>query len=1266
MSAVAWLGANRAGVNIPCEVFFVDWQAPPSDADIAILRRLLKGGDTFDESAAGVLVLPRFGLVSPWSSKATDIAARCGLAALRCVERGWWFAGDSAANTAENACDAMTEQLLRGDALGQWRRLFAPPPPNTDAPVAFLAGGEAVLRDENIKRGLALSAADIAHLSTVYQGLQRDPTVAELMMFAQANSEHCRHKIFNSRWQGSGVDESLMAMIRRTHAANPSGVITAFADNAAVIESAGSGDFAAADDGVYRRTGNGVYIVAKAETHNHPTAISPHPGAATGSGGEIRDEAAAGRGATALAGFCGYMVSHLNGFDAPLLPPALPHIATPTAVMTDAPLGAAAFNNEFGRPTIGGFFRSYEAVINNRRLGFHKSVMLAGGIGQMSAGAAGKCDIPVGAKIIQLGGPGFRIGIGGGSASSGAGGADACADFSSVQRANAEMQRRAQMVLEAFRRRSDNPILSLHDVGAGGLANAICELVHASGRGARLSLAALPTGEQGMSAAEIWCNESQERYVLALSPGTEARFAEVCTRERCPWAVLGHATAEEDIVVVGSDDGDMPVNLPLAAVLGDLPIPPRIAEPVQPPSADGASMMVLALADAARKVLRHPSVACKRFLITIGDRTVGGLTVREQMVGPWQTPVADCAAVCDGFDGVSGVAFGLGERAPVAAQNPAAASRLAIAEALLNLAAADVDMRQCKLSLNWMANCGDSQRDGELRAAVVSAADFAIAAGVGVIVGKDSLSMRLPARDGGTPVESPAFAAAFAFAPLADVRRVLTPQLSGSDNTVLLRLDFGDAWRCLGASVAVQCGVFSPMPRCSPDICANALLAGLRALAQCREESLLLSYHDCSDGGACVALCEMAFAANIGLDIFADVMGAAAGETDGAHTDGVLASAAVALFNEAPAVIVEALVTDAARIMDIVATAGSDKLSVQTIARPQLRDKRVRIYGGGSTLLDESLSDLRRVWEAAGVFIANGRDNPDCVESEANRNTDTDGGLFARIPAMPPPFIGTGVRPRVAVLREQGTNGHREMAAAFTRAGFDAVDVMMTDLFAVRVDLRADFSGVALCGGFSFGDVLGAGRGWGESVLNDARLSDMFSAVFADAKKFVFGVCNGCQTLSYLQPLMPAAQQWRFPEFCENESRRFEARLVMAEVLPSNSPLFADMAGLMYPLVVSHGEGRVVFADGDRRAAAATVLRYVDNDGCETVCYPYNPNGSAGGATGFCSPDGRIVALMPHPERVYRSVQMGWLPPQTQGDETPWMQIFNNARRFVN
>ena len=1491
------------------ELFFALWHREPTPEESEFLQQLLRAKPRAeaDIAGSGCFATARYRTTSPWSSKATNIAHRCELAALVRVEQGWWYPNKTVAE-AGALHDEMREGVISCRRYEDWRGLFAiqrwGEVGRKYTPIECLTESPAD-REYLSRRGV--TSEDFDYLAKMYADLSReDYTLAEVIMFAQANSEHCRHKIFNARWQERGDESSLMAHIRRTHAASPEGVVTAFNDNSAVIYANAGADFSAGNDGLYRevKPDGGLYIVAKAETHNHPTAVSPYPGAATGSGGEIRDEAAAGRGAVARAGFSGYMISTIDG--KVNMPPA--HIASARQIITEGPIGAAAYNNEFGRTALAGFFRAYQEKHSGRIFGFHKPVMLAGGVGHMLPHAAGKRNLSPGDLIVHLGGEGFRIGIGGGAASSGGGGADEGLDFASVQRDNAEMQRRAQQVIDTFRTREDNPILSLHDVGAGGLSNAVTELVHSAGRGANIDMEKIPVKE-GMSAEDVWCNESQERYVLAIAPQDEQRFMAVCARECCPCAIIGTVTEKRDIYV--SHSGQEHVNLPLKKILS---VPNNLHIVVQPlpaPAQDPALNLAedWDFSTAACAVLRHPTVACKRFLITIGDRTVGGLTAREQMVGPWQTPVADCAAICHDFQGVAGAVFALGERAAAAARRPDAAVRLAISESLLNLAAADVEMKQVKMSLNWMANCEGVERQSELYAAVKAASEFCIAMGIGVIVGKDSLSMRMPTRENSeVMVESPAFAAAFAFVPTMDVNRILTPQLSGREDTYLMHFRLSDhlypplgggcrnaegvrragllpstlysplEGECqarsarrggslpqttvemstddsvptrplsaeeegtdsaaepptppaafgstppqgggkenggnaasLGGSIAAQLNIFSPTPEQVPDIAPAALSAALQALAQCKREDLLLAYHDCSDGGLWATLCEMAFAANCGLNIFADkVVDDAASETDGGGS-GIKsddseskkyreAKIAAALFNEAPAAVLEVPQRHAARVMEIFTEAG---VALQTVARPNVKSKTVCVYDDNSEapLLKKSLRDLRHIWEEVSVDIASKRDNPDCVAQEAERDMDGDPGLFVEMPptlysplegecqarsarrggslpqatvemptdgsvptrpvsaeregtdsaAEPPtphataeggrtppqggskefaptppaafgstPPQGWGKesappqggsikthtrppeggcraageaggggarsaplrsaeqgeirparhntsRPKVAILREVGTNGQREMAAAFTSAGFDAIDITMQDLLDGTRKLDESFHGAALCGGFSYGDVLGAGRGWALSVLNHPLLKEMFTAFFARPDTFTLGVCNGCQALAHMQALMPNADEWCFPEFLPNESQRFEARLSMVEVLRSPSPFLSNLAGLKFPIVVSHGEGKADFSAAEGRKPADTVMRFVDNHGEVTTSYPANPNGSPAGATGFCSPDGRITLMMPHPERIYRRLQMGWQPPELKGMAyTPWQLLFANARQWLH
>ena len=1324
------------------EVFFVACSQQLSLQEETLLRHLLGAQQEFcddSENAAGSgMVLPRPGVVSPWASKAGEILQHCGLSHVVQVEQCLLFRGEDCVQRANNFADRMTQIVLAAPQLNQWRDLFAVP-----ARQGVQTIPPCELAKINREWQLALSEEEVAHLQTVYQRLQRDATDAELLMFAQANSEHCRHKIFRGQWADGAPP--LMSLIRRTHDNSPDGVVTAFADNAAIVhahvqtsansksksdcaqplnraDSAAShtpvkGEFAPDQDGVYRQSGGDMFLVAKAETHNHPTAISPFAGAATGSGGEIRDEAAAGRGAASRAGFAGFAVSHL-----PLSAASAPQaassaqlschapasrLASATQIMTEAPLGAANYCNEFGRPSLAGFFRSLEAR-TDRNVGFHKPVMLAGGLGHMRAESAGKKPLVPGAKIVQLGGPGFRIGMGGGAASSRDTGTD---DFASVQRDNAEMQRRAQEVIDACRARSGGGmLLSLHDVGAGGLANAIIEMAHDGGVGAHIQLANIPAEDKSLSPAEAWCNESQERYVLAFMPEAEDEFAAICQRENCPFAVLGHATAELRIVLENTD-GSFVVDLLLSDVLGDIvnlpraiasqsemaselkagaPSASKLKTDAQPADSTVDAQLSrasqLELTDACRMVLRHPSVACKRFLISIGDRTVGGLTARDQMVGPWQTPVADCAAFMNNYVGYDGAVFALGERPEIAMLDAAAGSRMAIAEALTNLAAAGAgELRRVKFSLNWLANCG--KRDEELRVAVRAASDFCVALDTGVVVGKDSLFMRAK-NDEDQIVEAPAFAAACAFVPHDDVRRILTPQLSAEDSFLMLA-ELSGGRRLGGSAFAMLAGIQDE----PPDIEAAALQKFWDAMMQCVRDNLILSYHDRSDGGLWAAACEMAFAANRGLSLVLDPLFAAA-QTDGGEMckDGLAPGGKQqtesVLFCEEAGALLQVSARHAARVMEIFADAGlGDRL--QTVARlPELPSasesdgksasdsKRVQVYRSGRRLADFDLDELRRDWDAVSYDIAKQRDDEQCAEEEHWRDY-SQSKLFAHLPpnfppdfrddaeTIPtvshPPNAAAKSQPKVAVLREQGSNGQREMAAAFARAGFDAVDVSMTDLQAGRRQLD-EFCGLALCGGFSFGDVLGAGHGWAECVLQNHKLADMFAGFFHRHDTFAFGACNGCQALSLLQPLMPDANEWSFPRFVANRSRRFEARFVMSEILSSPSPLFDKMDGAVLPVASSNAEGRAVW-QSDKRGAVA-LLRFATSPGQPATQYPQNPAGG-NGECGFCSPDGRVTITMPHPERVFRCAQMSWHPPQWRQDASPWLQMFINARRFV-
>ena len=1231
----------------------------------ALLRDLLSASVSYptDFNNTAALIIPRIGMVSPWSSKASDILRRCGIKNLQRVERGILIRNaekHTAYIEAGKIHDRMTQRI--SDNPEDWQRLINETPESQQNELLQGSDIATTIQTSNLSLGLAMNPQEIEHLKTLYTRLDRFPTAAELMMFAQANSEHCRHKIFNASWTDG--KPSLMAAIRQTHEDSPAGVVVAFSDNAAIVEGSGGASFSPNADDIYQEIPTSNHLVVKAETHNHPTAISPFAGAATGNGGEIRDEAAAGRGAVSRVGFCGFAVSNLSLSQCGDMPAAATpaHIASAQKIMIEAPIGAADYNNEFGRPTIGGFFRCYEAQLGDKHLGFHKPLMLAGGLGHILPHSAAKQDIPPGAKIIQLGGPGFRIGMGGGGASSRSGG-DTALDFNSVQRGNAEMQRRTQEVIETYRHKNNGgDILSIHDVGAGGLANAVIELVFQSQRGARIDLAAIPVEDTSLTAAEIWCNESQERYVLALPSAAVKNFTNICERECCPFAVIGEATEELNIIVTDKN-ATCVVNLPLDEVLGDIAKQQLEAKESPAVIAKIPAAVATDITAAAYAVLRHPSVACKRFLINIGDRNVGGLTAREQMVGPWQTPVADCATFFNDYESAAGFAFALGERAALAALAPAAASRMAIAEALTNLSAADIgDLCHVKFSLNWLAN--SPADNGILREAVYAAADFCRALGVGVVVGKDSLSMKTPI-DKDTAVESPAFAVATAVAPTNDAGSVLTPQLSGQDDTILMLATTGDDRRRLGASI------FSPTGGETPDVSAESLRALWQALAQCRQEKMLLSCHDRSDGGLWTTACEMAFAANCGLSLTADALCSPASETDGGEmvkdllAIGGQQKLAAVLFNEEVGVLLEVKRDDAPRVLQIFAAAGLAK-AVQTIGYPLNLERRVRVYLCGQEIINETLSELRQAWDETSYEICRRRDTPACAKAEHERDYDNDPGLFAQPPKdwqpTAPAIIGT--RPQVAILREQGINGQREMAAAFHYAGFDAVDIHISDLLTECRSLDKNFQGIAFAGGFSFGDVLGAGRGLACGILRNEHLAEMFKKFFARDNAFVLGVCNGCQALSLLQPLMPQAENWQFPRFLPNQSKRYEARLAMVKIMENTSPLLANMSHSLLPIVVSHGEGLAVF-DDTNKTQAPLLMSFTDNHGKPTEAYPYNPNGSAEGKTGFCSPDGRIVLMMPHPERVFRVSQLSWRPPTWKEGMSPWHKIFTNARRFI-
>lgn len=1265
-------------------VHFVHASRELTKAEEERLASLLTYGDAAEDVRADLafMVVPRLGTISPWASKATDIVKNCGIEGVLRVERGTVYSlalkapltQEEAAQAAGVLHDRMTESVVARDFPAE--NLFVELEGRPMATVALVEEGRPALERANVEMGLALSPDEIDYLTDAFTKIGRNPTDVELMMFAQANSEHCRHKIFNARWtvDGEEREETLFGMIRRTHKMAPQGTITAYADNAAIFEGAevtrlyprpGSGNEFGR---VFERKDEMTHTVFKVETHNHPTAISPFPGASTGSGGEIRDEGATGRGARPKAGLCGFTTSNLNlpelpqGFendsdtvtgektDAKYGAPS--RIATPLSIMTEGPLGGAAFNNEFGRPNILGYFRTFEANIGGTRYGYHKPIMLAGGIGNIRDDQTKKDVPPAGSLLIVLGGPGMRIGLGGGAASSMTTGSNSEAlDFDSVQRGNPEMERRAQEVIDrCWSMGDENPIIAIHDVGAGGLSNAMPELADLSGKGATFDLSKVPVEESGMSPLEIWCNESQERYVIALDATKIDIFRDFCERERCPFAVLGTITEEADLKLTRPEETPA-VDMPMEVLLGKAPRMHRDVAHVET-KLSAFKSEGLDLAKAVTDVLRHPTVGSKSFLITIGDRSVGGLVSRDQMVGPWQVPVADCGVTTLGFETNRGEAMSMGERTPIAVIDAAAASRMAVGEALTNIAAADVKLPEVKLSLNWMAACGAKGEDAKLFDAVKGASDFCVALGISVPVGKDSLSMRTAWEDNGEKksVTSPVSLIASAAAPVGDVTLTLTPELRKIPS-VLVLADLGCGRARMGGSILAQ--VAQRFGDTAPDCEDPAMLARfMGALRTLVNEGAVVAYHDRADGGLAATASEMMFASRLGVKL----------DLTSLTKD---ADVFAALFNEELGGLMQVPAEKAARVAEVMREAGL--ASVCHFVGEVVDDDALTISANGAELARLDRADLQKAWTEVSWQIARGRDNPACADSEFARiERKEDTGLFAKTTFdvnedVAAPMILTGVRPKIAILREQGVNSQTEMAAAFTRAGFDAYDVHMTDLLTGRADL-AEFTGLACCGGFSYGDVLGAGGGWAKTILHNDRMVEMFRTFFNREDTFGLGICNGCQMMSHLRDLIPGASHW--PEFVRNTSEQFEARLVNVEVLESPSIFFAGMAGSVMPVVNSHGEGRVQFLRPEDAALVKAAARFVDPCGNPTEVYPYNPNGSKGGLTSVTTEDGRFTIMMPHPERSHRAQQLSWHSAEWT-DASGWMRMFRNARKWV-
>ena len=1216
-------------------------------------------------STATVVVAPRLGTLSPWASKATDIAHSCGVAVRR-VERVVEYtlatdaplSDDDWATCADLLHDRMTESAFA--TIGDAARLFDEREAEPMAHVDVIGRGRTAIEEANVAFGLALSGDEIDYLVTAFTGLERNPTDVELMMFAQANSEHCRHKIFNAHFVVDGVpqEKSLFGMIRHTEALNGHGTVVAYKDNASVMEGGVITRWAPeAADGPseYVATSDEVHVLMKVETHNHPTAISPFPGAATGSGGEIRDEGATGRGSAPKAGLTGFAVSnlHLPGTDEPWErdPYGAPdHIATPLDIMIAGPLGAAAFNNEFGRPGLGGFFRVYEQTVDGVRRGYHKPIMSAGGLGYISADQTEKIAYEAGTLLVQIGGPGMRIGMGGGAASSMASGANAAAlDFDSVQRGNPEIQRRAQEVINhCWRMGADNPVLSIHDVGAGGLSNAFPELVEGAALGARFDLSAVPVEESGLAPKEIWSNESQERYVLAIAPESLTGFAALCERERCPYSVVGVARDDGQLVLapaaVDAEGDDRPIDMPMEVLFGK---PPKMTRDVRRVvhTAPELDLTGVDLRHAAYAILRHPSVASKRFLITIGDRTVGGLNHRDQMVGPWQVPVADVAVTLSDYTGLAGQAMASGERMPLAAVNAPASGRMAVGEALTNLFAAPVTLSGVKLSCNWMAACGEDGEDAALYDTVQAVAmELCPALGISVPVGKDSLSMRTRWTDASgeaRQVTSPVSLVVSAFASLPSVAGTWTPELKAGSSLVLV--DLGAGKDRLGGSMLAQ--VSGQYGDVVPDLDDPSRLVALAsALGALRVEGLVSAYHDRSDGGLWAAACELAFAGAIGVEI--DV------------------SRVAALFSEELGVVLGVPEAETSRVLEVLKAEGLGELS--SVVGHTTEDRRVRVGILGEEVLDESLTDLAQAWDEVSWRISALRDNPECADEE-HESVGAAAPALVVAPTFDPaddvaaPYIGRGAKPKVAILREQGVNSHVETAYAFHAAGFATYDVHMTDLQTGRFDL-ADVAGVVACGGFSYGDTLGAGEGWARSVLFNPRLVDAFEEFFHRGDTFGLGICNGCQMFGALAGLIPGAEAW--PRFTRNRSEQFEARLSLVEVLESPSLFLAGMAGSRMPIAVAHGEGLADFSAQGDAGAVVRSARFVQADGTPAVSYPANPNGSPDGLTAVTTPDGRFTAMMPHPERVARNAQLSWTSAPLD-QVSPWQRMFRNARVWV-
>ncbi len=1256
-------------------VYFLPTNKKLTNEELFKLKDLLSLGqkpsklrDNFFE----FFVVPRVGTISPWSSKATDIAHVCGINSIERIERGIRYSVEfskkvnekDATSLSSKLFDRMTDSICT--SIEEIEMLFVNHMPQPVVSIPLKSQGGSALIAANNNLGLALSSSEIEYLVNSYFELERDPTDVELMMFAQANSEHCRHKIFNASWVIDGIKQSqrLFSMIKSTTEKTPKDVISAYNDNAAVIKGwEGPRLIPSAKDREFSYADEPIHILMKVETHNHPTGISPFPGAATGSGGEIRDEGATGLGARPKAGLSGFTVSHLRipGYIQPW-EDNFPHpdrIATPLEIMLDGPIGSAAFNNEFGRPNLLGYFRTYESHLpglqENEIRGYHKPIMIAGGVGNIRTEHAIKIDVPVGAKVVIIGGPSMLIGLGGGAASSlSSGSSTEELDYASVQRGNPEMERRAQEVIDrCCAMGKNNPILLIHDVGAGGLSNAVPEAIDHSNHGAYIELREIANAEPGMSPMGIWCNEAQERYVVIIEDKQIEDFKKICNRERCPVSVIGTLTDDKKLVVNDRLFNNHIVDIPMELLFGNPPKMERVVNRVAAINCE-VNLEGIELKEAVLRVLRFPAVSDKSFLIHIGDRTVGGLSVRDQLVGPWQIAVSDVAITASSFNCKTGEAMAMGERTPLASTNAPASGRMAVAEAITNIAASSIKhLSDVRLSANWMAAAGHPGEDASLFDTVKAVSEeMCREIGIAIPVGKDSMSMKTCWEDKNAEykVVSPVSLIVSAFAPVTNVTKHLTPQLrSTKELSYLILLDLGHGANRMGGSCLLQsyCRVGGD----SPDLDDPERLKNFfAAIQRLNTEEMLLSYHDRSDGGILVTIAEMIFASRIGVSLSFNL----------SHKDLICE-----LFNEELGAVIQVEKSKLEQVKKIL-----DHFSIQANVIGKVGGEakltiKNTVNDKDEIILSLDRGTMQREWSEMSFRIQSLRDNPETALEEFDQISDNKNpGLNSKLTFDHSDKIdfnfNKSLKPRVAILREQGVNSQYEMASVFIRAGFSAIDVHMSDLLEGR-DTLDNYQGLVACGGFSFGDVLGAGGGWANSILHHSQTRDQFAVFFERKNTFSLGVCNGCQMMSNLRELIPGSDHW--PHFLPNKSEQFEARLSLVEIVESPSILLKGMAGSRIPIVTSHGEGRAFFPENilQKTSLQLTALRYVDNYGNTANSYPANPNGSIDGVCGFSSQDGRVTIMMPHPERVAMTHQNSWHP-EDWGDEGPWMQIFRNAR----